>query len=209
MDETSISADEVARFSPQLKENLKIVRCHRALQQFLNTLTADLPINANGMEDTALRVAKAFVEMSVGYQQSPEVILSRVFDEPTTDEIILLKDIPFQSMCEHHLMVFEGIAHVAYLPASDRVVGLSKLARLVECYTRRFQIQERISMQVATALMTYLKPLGAACIVKATHSCMSCRGIRKSGASMVTSCMLGCFRDSSQTRNELMSLIRL
>lgn len=180
-----------------------------ALRTFLGTLGEDAL--REGLSDTPDRVVKAFTEMTEGYALDPAQILSTMFSE-ATDEVILLRDISFVSLCEHHLLPFTGVAHVAYLPNVDkggRVVGLSKLARLVDCYAKRFQIQERLTRQVAEALMTHVEAKGAACIITAHHSCMSCRGVKKSGARMVTSCMLGEFRETSVLRAELLSLLQL
>ena len=157
-----------------------------------------------GNVDTPPRVTTSSAELFSGYNQRPEEVL-KTFDEPC-DEMVLLKDIEFYSTCEHHMLPFVGRAHVAYLP-SDRVVGISKLARLVEVYSRRLQIQERIGIQVTTALMDILKPRGAACILQAKHFCMCCRGVNKQGSKMVTSSLQGAFREPA-VRAELFSLIK-
>lgn len=160
-----------------------------------------------GLLDTPKRVLKSYRELFAGYQQDPAEILARTFDEVEGyQEMVLLRDIPFQSTCEHHMLPFHGVAHVAYLPG-ERVVGLSKLARLVECYGRRLQIQERLTRQVTQALMAHLKPRGAAAMVEAQHGCMVCRGIRKEGARMVTSSFEGDFAEG-QARQEFLGLLR-
>ena len=159
----------------------------------------------DGLLETPARVAKALIEMTCGYSERPGKILSKVFDEPY-DEVIVVRDIPFTSLCEHHLLVFEGTVDVGYLPG--KVVGLSKLARLVDCFSRRLQIQERLTKQIEEAVRIHLYARGVAVVVKATHSCMSCRGVRKPGASMVTSSMSGVFRDKPEARAEFLSLCK-
>jgi GTP cyclohydrolase I len=147
-----------------------------------------------GLRDTPARILKSWSELFAGYGQEPAQILSTTFDEGEGyQEMVLLRNIPFHSTCEHHWLPFEGIAHVAYLP-SQRVVGLSKLARLVDCFARRLQIQERMTQQITRSLMTHLAARGAAVILEAQHGCMSCRGIRKVGASMLTAAYEGEFR---------------
>ena len=136
-----------------------------------------------------------------------EEILSSTFNGEGYDGIVLLKDIEFHSTCEHHLQPFNGKAHVAYIPI-DRIVGISKLSRIVECHARRLQNQERITTQVADALEKYLKPLGAAIIIEAKHECMGCRGVKKSHATMTTSAMRGVFFEKAEARSELMDLIK-
>src|SRR5437764_11970458 len=137
--------------------------------------------------------------------ENPRQHLKTVFHE-RYDEIVLLRDIPFYSLCEHHLLPFTGRAHVAYLP-DGRVVGLSKLARLVEGYARRPQVQERLTTQIADALMEELNPIGAACVIEATHTCMTIRGVKKHGSTMVTSELRGLFNDNPPSRHEVLSLI--
>lgn len=158
-----------------------------------------------GLKDTPKRVAKAFLEMTEGYRQDPKEILGRVFED-SYDEVVILKDIPFTSLCEHHLLVFSGTADVGYIPG--KVVGLSKLARLVDCYAKRLQMQERMTRQIASALETHLGAQGVAVVVRGRHSCMGCRGVKKAGTTMVTSCMLGAFKDKPEARAEFLSLTR-
>lgn len=160
-----------------------------------------------GLRETPRRVVKSLLEMTAGYRQYPAEILSTTFDEPT-DEIVLVQGIRFTSLCEHHLLTFVGTAAVGYLPGK-RVVGLSKIARLVECYARRLQVQERMTRQIAEAIQKHLDPLGVGVVVKAHHSCMGCRGIRQQDAEMMTSSMLGSFRENSDTRSEFLSLLNL
>jgi GTP cyclohydrolase I len=160
-----------------------------------------------GIIGTPDRVARAWGEMLSGYREDPRAILSTDFDADGYDQMVVLRDIDFTSMCEHHLLPFHGIAHVAYIP-KVRVVGLSKLARLVECYARRLQLQEKMTRQVADALQEHLVPLGVAVLVEATHTCMSDRGVKKPGAKMVTSVMLGALRHDPGARAEFLSLVK-
>jgi len=159
-----------------------------------------------GLMETPDRVCRAWVEMTEGYRMSPEKVLSTTF-EGNSDEMIVLKDIEFTSCCEHHLLTFNGRAHVAYLPANGRIVGLSKLARIVDVFAKRLQVQERMTQQIAESIKKELNPAGVAVVVEGRHSCMCVRGVKKQGASMVTSSLHGVFRDNSATRAEFMSLI--
>ena len=161
----------------------------------------------DGLIDTPARVVKAYEEYFSGYNDEPKKILGRSFDETAGyDEIVVLKDIEFASHCEHHIAPILGKVHVAYLPSS-RVVGISKLARLVETFGRRLQIQEKMTAQIANAINDVLKPKGVAVVIEAAHECMTTRGIDKPGVSMVTSTMLGAFREDPSTRREFMSII--
>lgn len=160
-----------------------------------------------GLKDTPKRVVKSWLELYAGYSQDPAEILSTVFEDGACDEMVVLKDIPFQSMCEHHMLPFIGKAHVGYLP-KGRVVGLSKLARLVECYAKRLQIQEQMTAQIAEAIVAHLQPRGAAVVIEAHHQCMSCRGIKKQGTTMITSAMRGAFREDQAARAEFLSFVR-
>ena len=155
-----------------------------------------------GLKETPDRVSRALLEMTEGYTQDPAVILSKQFSEPT-DELIVVSGINFYSLCEHHLMPFHGTATVGYLP-DKKVVGLSKIPRLVHCYSRRLQIQERLTQQITSALMDHLQPQGAGCIIQAHHTCMSMRGV-KCGGTMTTSCLLGVIRDMA--REEFLSFV--
>jgi len=156
---------------------------------------------------TPLRMISALVEMVGGYNEDPSAILAAKFPAPG-DDLVILKDIEFVSICEHHLMPFGGQAHVAYIPDGN-VVGLSKLARLVDCYSRRFQMQERLCHEVATAIMTNVSAKGAACVIEATHGCLSCRGARKSRATFITSAIFGLFRENGELRREFFAAIQL
>lgn len=162
--------------------------------------------NREGLQDTPKRVVKSWKEIYSGYEKDPKDILT-VFDTDGYDQIVLLKNIEFYSMCEHHMLPFIGKAHVAYIPGK-KIVGISKLARLVDIYARRLQIQERIGQQVTTALMELLEPKGAACVIEAQHLCMLMRGVQKQNSIMVTSSLKGVFLESQSTREELMQLIQ-
>jgi GTP cyclohydrolase I len=160
-----------------------------------------------GLQETPARVARAYAEMFAGLWQDPFDVLATTFDE-NHDELVLVKDIPMYSTCEHHLVPFHGTAHIGYIPGEDgRVTGLSKLARLVEVYARRPQVQERMTSQIADALADALKPRGVLVVIEAEHLCMAMRGIRKPGAVTVTSAVRGIFRDNPATRSEAMSLV--
>ena len=159
-----------------------------------------------GVLDTPKRIIKSWDEIYKGYQQDPADFMT-VFDSDGCDQIVLLKDIELYSMCEHHMLPFYGKAHVAYIP-DGRVIGISKLARLLDIYARRMQIQERIGEQVTDALMHYLKPLGAACIIEASHMCMRMRGVGKQNSVMTTSSMKGVFMTKPEAKEELMMLIK-
>lgn len=160
-----------------------------------------------GLIDTPKRVAKAYEEFFAGYGEDPVEILSRTFEETDDyDEMVLLKGIRLESHCEHHMVPIIGRAHVAYLP-KRRVVGISKIARVVEAFGKRLQIQEKLTAQIANTIQTVLDPLGVAVVVEAAHECMTTRGVRKPGVTMVTSRMLGAFRDEPTTRREFLSMI--
>ena len=178
-----------------IKENLKFhIRC-----------IGDDP-DREGLRATPERIVRSWQELYAGYHEDPAELLT-VFDCGTYDQIVLLKDIEMYSMCEHHMLPFYGKAHVAYIP-DKKVIGISKLARLLEIYARRLQIQERIGEQVTEALMQYLKPKGAACIIEARHLCMCSRGVGKQNSIMVTSSMKGVFYDDPSAKQELMTLIK-
>ena len=178
-------------------------RIEKAVREILSAVGEDL--NREGLKDTPARVARMYSELLAGMRDDPGIHLSRVFNE-NYDEIVLLRDIPFYSMCEHHMMPFIGTAHVAYLP-SGKILGVSKLARIVDCFARRLQTQERLTYQIADCLMSSLKPMGVAVVLEAAHSCMTIRGIKKPGSVMVTSAVRGLFRKDPRSRNEIMSLI--
>jgi GTP cyclohydrolase I len=160
-----------------------------------------------GLAGTPERVVSSFQEFFEGYAVDPREILERTFEEVGGyDEMVLLRDIRFESHCEHHMAPIIGVAHVAYMP-DNRVVGISKLARLVEAYARRLQIQEKMTAQIANTIDEVLNPKGVAVVIEATHHCMTTRGVHKPGTSMVTSRMLGMFRTNASTRREFLSLV--
>ena len=160
-----------------------------------------------GLTDTPARVARAYEEFFRGYAQDPVALLTRTFEEiEGYDEMVVLRDIRVESHCEHHMVPIIGRAHVAYLPGT-RVVGISKLARVVDAYSHRFQIQEKLTAQIANTINEVLQPRGVAVVIEANHQCMSTRGVHKPGASMVTSRMLGAFRDDPSTRREFLAMI--
>ena len=160
-----------------------------------------------GLAETPARVAKAFEDWFSGYDQDPEAYLARTFEEVAGyDDMVILKDIRFESHCEHHLAPIIGRAHVGYLPNS-KVVGISKLARVVEAYARRLQVQEKMNAQIAHCIQKVLEPKGVAVVIEATHQCMTTRGVHKTGVSMVTSAMHGEFRKNPLTRREFLSVI--
>ncbi len=160
-----------------------------------------------GLKDTPGRVIRAYREWFAGYDQDPVDLLQRTFEEVDGyDEMVVLRDIRFESFCEHHMAPIIGKAHVGYIP-SDRVVGISKLARLVNVFAKRLQVQEKMTSQVATVLMEVLRPRGVAVVMEGEHHCMSTRGVHRHGVSMVTSTMLGLFRKDHRTRKEFMDII--
>ncbi len=160
-----------------------------------------------GLLDTPARVAKAWKEYARGYEEDPAVHLSRTFDEVGGyDEIVLLRDIPFQSHCEHHMAPIIGKAAIAYLP-NDKVVGISKLARVLHGFARRLQVQERLTAQVADCICEHLKPKGVAVVIEASHACMAARGVNTPGVMMTTSRMMGTFRSDERSRREVLALM--
>ncbi len=163
--------------------------------------------NREGLLKTPERVARAWTEITAGYQQDPgEMVRSALFTAEGK-EMVVINDIDFFSVCEHHMLPFFGKAHVAYIP-NGKIVGLSKIARVVEAYAQRLQIQERMTAQIASCLMDNLHPLGVAVVLKAQHLCMMMRGVRKQKSHAVTSEMLGCFKNDPKTRGEFLTLIR-
>jgi GTP cyclohydrolase I len=182
---------------------IDVERIKKAVKEILLAVGEDT--EREGVKWTPARVAKMYVELLAGMREDPKKHLSSVFTEDY-DEIVLLRDIPFFSICEHHLMPFIGSAHVAYLP-SGAVLGVSKLARIVDCFAHRLQVQERLTNQIADFLMDSLKPQGTAVVLEASHSCMTIRGIKKPGSVMVTSAIRGIFKRDQRSRNEIMSLI--
>ena len=179
------------------------------VQEAIRTLirwTGDDPTR-EGLRDTPKRVARAWKEYCTGYGEDPAIHLARVFEEVGGyDELVLLKDIPFQSHCEHHMAPIIGKASIAYMP-TDRVVGISKLARVLHGFSRRLQVQERLTAEVARCIQENLKPHGVAVVIEASHSCMTARGVRTPGVEMVTSKLLGCFLEDNRSRKEVLSLM--
>jgi GTP cyclohydrolase IA len=180
-------------------------RIERAVREILLAVGDDP--DRDGLLGTPARVARMYAEQFAGMRQSPEDVLTTVFDSEH-DEIVLVRDIELYSMCEHHLVPFFGKAHIGYIPnEKGKITGLSKLARLVDVYARRPQVQERMTCQVADALMRVLEPRGVFVVLEAEHLCMSMRGVRKPGAKTVTSAVRGIFKENARSRSEAMSLL--
>ena len=180
-------------------------RAENAVRELLYAVGEDP--ERHGLLDTPARVARAYREMFAGLYSNPDDVLNTTFDE-NHDELVLVKDIPMYSTCEHHLVSFHGVAHVGYIPGVDgRVTGLSKLARVVDMYAKRPQVQERLTGQVADALMRKLDPRGVIVVIEAQHLCMAMRGIRKPGASTTTSAVRGQFKTDNASRSEALDLI--
>jgi GTP cyclohydrolase IA len=189
-----------------LTDGFDLARIERAVTEILLAVGEDP--NREGLVDTPARVARALREQFAGLRMEPADVLTTVFDADH-EEMVLVRDIELYSTCEHHLVPFFGVAHVGYIPnEKGQITGLSKLARLVDLYARRPQVQERMTSQIADALMTNLEPRGVIVIIEAEHLCMSMRGVRKPGAKTVTSAVRGSFLSSESTRAEAMSLLR-
>jgi GTP cyclohydrolase I len=180
-------------------------RIERAVHELLAAVGED-PCR-DGLLNTPSRVARMWSELLAGYRENPAAHLATTFDV-AHGELVLVKDIAFSSMCEHHMLPFTGHAHIAYLPAAGRVTGLSKLARLVDGFARRLQVQERLTVQIADALEAMLEPAGVLVVVDAEHTCMGLRGIRKPGSSTVTTSARGIYRDDSCARAEVLGFLR-
>ncbi len=178
-------------------------RIRKAVREILLAVGED--VEREGLRETPDRVARMYAELLGGMREEPEKHLRSVFTE-NYEEIVLLRNIPFYSICEHHMMPFIGSAHVAYLP-SGSVLGVSKLARIVDCFARRLQTQERLTYQIADFIMSSLKSQGVAVVLEASHSCMTIRGIKKPGSTMVTSALRGIFKRDPKSRSEIMSLM--
>ncbi len=187
----------------KVKTSVDTKRIEKAVTEILLAVGEDT--GREGLKGTPGRVARMYAELLAGMREDPKQHLRSVFTE-NYDEIVLLRDIPFYSICEHHLMPFIGSAHVAYLP-SGTVLGVSKLARIVDCFARRLQAQERLTYQIADFIMNSLKPQGVAVVLEASHSCMTIRGIKKPGSIMVTSALRGIFKRDPKSRNEVLSLM--
>jgi GTP cyclohydrolase I len=180
-----------------------IERIEKAVREILLAVGED--VGREGLKYTPQRVAAMYAELLAGMHEDPSEHVRSIFTEKY-DEVVLLRDIPFYSICEHHLMPFIGSAHVAYLP-SGVVLGVSKLARIIDCFSHRLQVQERLTDQIADFLMTSLKPQGVVVVLEASHSCMTIRGVKKSGSVMVTSALRGIFKKDPKSREEVMSLM--
>jgi GTP cyclohydrolase IA len=188
-----------------LSGGVDLAQIERAVREILDAVGEDP--GREGLRDTPARVARALAEQFSGLSLDPEDVLGTVFDAGH-DELILVRDIEMYSTCEHHLVPFFGRAHIGYIPnEKGQITGLSKLARLVDVYARRPQVQERMTSQIADALMRVLEPAGALVVIEAEHLCMSMRGVRKPGARTVTSAVRGSIRESDRTRAEVMSLL--
>ena len=186
-------------------EEVDLPRIERAVREILLAIGEDP--DRDGLRDTPARVARAYAEQFAGLGQRPENVLTTVFDAGH-DEMVLVRDIEVYATCEHHLIPFFGVAHVGYIPnEKGQLTGLSKLARLVDLYARRPQVQERMTSQIADGLMSVLEPSGVIVVIEAEHLCMAMRGVRKPGAKTVTSAVRGSFRDNTGTRAEAMSLL--
>ena len=190
--------------SLSIDSSRKLEDAESALRELFDVLGEDA--KRDGLQETPFRFIKALAEHTVGYREDPANHLEKTFDVEHND-LVLVKDIPFNSLCEHHLAPFVGKVHIAYIP-TDKITGLSKFGRVVEGYAKRLQVQERLTQQIADAIETVLKPQAVAVIVEAEHTCMSGRGIKKHGASTVTSTMRGAFQTDASARAELMQLIR-
>lgn len=182
-------------------------QAQKAIQDVKNLIEylGDDP-NREGLRETPKRVILSYDHLFSGYGQRVEDVL-KVFEDDTSDQMILLKEIEFYSTCEHHMLPFFGKAHIAYIP-NGKVVGISKLARILEIFSRRLQIQERLAQNVTEALMTHLNPLGAACLLEAQHFCMTSRGVQKQNSIMVTSSLEGVFRENASVKAEFLALIK-
>ncbi len=186
-------------------KKVDIERIEKAVCEILLAVGEDP--QREGLRDTPNRVARMYAELLAGHHHSPDQHMERVFHE-NYDEIVLLRDIPFSSFCEHHMMPLIGKAHVAYLP-DGKVLGLSKIARIFDCFAKRLQVQERLTSQVADFFMEKLKPKGVAVVIEASHSCMTIRGAQKPGSVMVTSALRGIFIRDSRSRSEVLGLMHV
>ena len=189
----------------QVFKKLDMKRVEAAVREFLIGIGEDP--DREGLLETPARVARACEELLGGMQENPADHLLKQFNEGHSEEMVIVKDIPFSSMCEHHILPFIGKAHIAYIPKGGRVTGLSKLGRLVDGYAHRLQVQERMTTQIADALMGTLEPRGCLVVLEAEHMCMNMRGIKKTGSVTVTSAVRGIFRDELKTREEALRLL--
>ncbi|MDF1794243.1 MAG: GTP cyclohydrolase I FolE [Thalassobaculaceae bacterium] len=200
----ALAVDEAGTVTPARARPTR-EQAERAVRTLIEFVGEDP--DREGLLDTPKRVVKSYEELFSGYLYDPADILARTFEEVADyDEIVLLRDVRFESFCEHHMLPIIGTAHVAYFP-NDRVVGISKLARVIDAYAKRMQIQERLTAQIATAIETVLEPRGVAVVIEAEHHCMSTRGVHKPGVGMITTRMLGCFKEDAERRREFYQLI--
>jgi len=183
---------------------------HRIIQESVRNILMAVgeDVDREGLLQTPERVARMYDEILCGNHIDPKSYLQKQFSEDKHNEMVIVKDIPLYSMCEHHMMPFYGVAHVAYIPRNGVITGLSKLARTVEGYARRLQLQERLTAQIANAITEVLNPLGALVVIEAEHMCMTMRGVQKPGSKTVTSAVRGIFETDPKTRSEAMSLIK-
>ncbi|MBY0422411.1 MAG: GTP cyclohydrolase I FolE [Parvularculaceae bacterium] len=190
---------------PRMRTDADRARALAAVEELIRWIGDDP--TREGLKDTPRRVVDAFLEYFVGYEQNPEEYLTRTFEQVGGyDEIVLLRDIPFHSHCEHHMAPIMGKAHVGYLP-NHKVVGISKLARVVHAYAKRLQVQERLTAEIADCIQKVLEPVGVAVVIEATHACMTCRGVETPGVIMTTSRMMGVFRNDDKARLEVLRLM--
>lgn len=203
MDEKCVDACGTTEKNDQPSGQVDHERIQRAVREILIAVGEDP--DREGLRDTPKRVGRMYAEVFAGLFDDPRRYVQTFFSEQY-DDLVVLRDIPFNSFCEHHLLPFEGKAHVAYLP-NGRVVGLSKLARVVDAFAKRPQVQERLTMQIADLLTSSLQAKGVAVVIAATHACMTCRGVKKPGSIMVTSAVRGTCRSDARTRAEVMALL--
>jgi GTP cyclohydrolase I len=200
---TRLQRTEDAMADSELESHIDVPRIERAVREMLEAIGEDP--ERDGLKDTPSRVARMYAELFRGLHQDPEEHLKAMFDEDH-HEMVVLRDIPFNSMCEHHLMPFEGRAHLAYIPGGH-LLGLSKLARVVDVFAHRPQVQERLTSQIADVLAQRLHVKGCAVVLEAVHTCMTCRGVRKPGSVMVTSALRGMMHKNPATRAEVLALL--
>ncbi|MBN1622531.1 MAG: GTP cyclohydrolase I FolE [Endomicrobiales bacterium] len=186
--------------------NIDKKKVEHAVSEMLKALGED--VKREGLKDTPRRVAEFYMEALGGMRINPRDVLSVYYEKEDHEEIVLVKDIPFYSLCEHHLLPFFGKVHVAYIPKKDRLLGVSKLVRVVEVFTKRLQLQERLAKQITDTIMEVAKPYGAMVVIEAEHLCMTMRGVKKPGSKMITSAMRGTFLKDARTRSEALSLIK-
>jgi GTP cyclohydrolase I len=215
-----LNKDESVEFEPHLKElpspvgtvNFPGLKGQERIDAFADLVRQQLELigedpGRDGLEKTPVRVAKAFEFLTRGYWECPKKVLNDALFDVQSDEMVIVKDIDFYSLCEHHLLPFFGKVHIAYLP-STKVVGLSKLPRLVEVFARRLQVQERMTTDIARIIDELIRPQGVAVVIEAQHLCMAMRGVEKQNSYALTSSMLGAFRNDARTRGEFLDLIR-